>query len=169
MIRKNDLGAFKRRFERAMDGVRPNEKGCLLWPLAVDKGGYGKISCYFERIGKDKRRNGTIKTHRLAYLLKHGEIPNDLHILHSCDTPSCVNPDHLRVGTHQENMTERTVRGKSYGARPYANRTRIRQLLSEGLTIKEVAQAVGVHYTTIEKHKTRLRRVLFAPDKPESD
>jgi len=55
------------------------------------------------------------KAHRVAYMLTHGPIPDGGHILHSCDNPSCVNPDHLRVGTHTENMRDKLARGRDHG------------------------------------------------------
>lgn len=50
--------------------------------------------------------------HRFAYKLWKGEIPTGLNVLHSCDTPPCCNPDHLRVGTDMDNMQDRLARGK---------------------------------------------------------
>lgn len=50
--------------------------------------------------------------HRLSYELHKGPIPDGLQILHSCDVKNCINPDHLRVGTHSENMAEAADRGR---------------------------------------------------------
>lgn len=52
-----------------------------------------------------------IRAHRFAYQREHGSIPEGAHILHSCDVKACVNPAHLRAGTHQENMAEMMDRG----------------------------------------------------------
>lgn len=66
-------------------------------------GGYGQISV-----------NSKMEmSHRVAYELYVGEIPEGLHILHSCDEPACVNPDHLRVGTQQENIDDRTNKDRA--------------------------------------------------------
>ena len=71
-----------------------------------DKGnGYGRITF-------NGRRE---PAHRVAYKLYVGEIPEGMHILHSCDEPGCVNPDHLRAGTHQDNMNDKVLRGRCSG------------------------------------------------------
>lgn len=51
--------------------------------------------------------------HRASYLIHHGPIPDGQHVLHSCDTPGCVSPDHLSAGTHQDNMRDRNSRGRT--------------------------------------------------------
>ena len=77
--------------------------GCWLWQRSVDQGGYGKI-------GVDGR---TMKAHRVSYALFVGDIDEGMMILHSCDTPRCINPDHLSQGTHEENMREKVERGRA--------------------------------------------------------
>lgn len=70
---------------------------CWLWQGSKDPSGYGTFRL---KAGK------VVKTHRYSFALHKGEIPTGLFVLHSCHTPSCVNPEHLRVGTHLENMQE---------------------------------------------------------------
>lgn len=102
----NDLTA---RFEQNTQ-PEPNS-GCLLWLGRVAKhNGYGQLSV----------SNREEQAHRVAYRMTKGEIPTGLMVLHSCDQPSCVNPDHLRLGTQQDNMADRaqrnrTARGMSNG------------------------------------------------------
>jgi hypothetical protein len=72
------------------------ECGCLIWTQWTDKDGYGQCSVNGKRMG----------AHRAAWTLINGEIPNGLHVLHHCDTPSCVNPRHLFLGTEKDNCRD---------------------------------------------------------------
>ena len=81
------------------------ETGCWIWLGAdsgIKTGEYGIL-----RIG-----NKNEKAHRLSYKLFVGEIPQGLQVLHRCDTPSCINPDHLFLGTISDNMKDRHKKGR---------------------------------------------------------
>lgn len=54
------------------------------------------------------------RTHRFAYHLTKGAIPDGMQVLHSCDNPPCCNPDHLRVGTSLNNARDMVGRGRGY-------------------------------------------------------
>lgn len=69
---------------------------CWLWRGAKSRGDYG----VFNVNGKLKR------THRLSYEIHNGPIRDGLHCLHTCDEPCCVNPNHLFLGTNQDNVTD---------------------------------------------------------------
>ena len=75
--------------------------GCWLWTGSISRR-YGM----FRVNGKNKRAN------RVAYELWKGEIPAGLHVLHSCDEPKCVNPEHLRTGTNDDNIRDKIERGR---------------------------------------------------------
>ena len=70
-------------------------KKCWIWTGYIDKDGYGILGLH-----KNTR------AHRIAWMLQNGEIPKNMCVLHKCDNPPCVNPKHLWVGTHQENMQD---------------------------------------------------------------
>jgi HNH endonuclease len=77
---------------------------CWLWTGYKNSYGYGLFS--LGRHGK----TFNVPVHRFAWESRNGPIPAGGHVLHSCDVPSCVNPDHLRLGTHTENMADMVTR-----------------------------------------------------------
>jgi len=108
-----------------------------------------------------------MRTHRLSYKLRYGEIPSDLEVCHSCDVRHCVNPDHLFLGTKSENMTDAAMKGR-LSCRPAASGEKncnaklttaivrnIRKRLHDGETGKSIAASVGVSTTTISSLKKR--------------
>jgi hypothetical protein len=76
---------------------------CWLWIGGKDKDGYGKFKWVN---GKDER------AHRFSWLFFRGPIPESLFVLHKCDNTSCVNPDHLFLGTHAMNMGDKKEKGR---------------------------------------------------------
>jgi hypothetical protein len=92
----------------------PNS-GCWLWTgnYFKGRGGYGAFTCRPHNIK-------LARAHRLSYAIHRRPVTEDEHVLHTCDTPSCVNPDHLFVGNQLANMQdkarkERQNRGETHG------------------------------------------------------
>lgn len=76
--------------------------GCWLWAGAGTDNGYGVMW------GEYRKEYA----HRVSYLLYNGPIPDDMQVLHRCDTPLCVNPEHLFLGTVSDNMKDCSAKGR---------------------------------------------------------
>ena len=77
--------------------------GCWEWQGNKDMEGYGRISW----------KSKMTKAHRLIYELFEMPIPEGLCVLHKCDNPGCVNPDHLFTGTNYDNIADRNAKGRT--------------------------------------------------------
>jgi hypothetical protein len=94
------LNTEEKLFDKFVE-CEPNS-GCWLWVGTRDPGNYG-VSCHNYKL---------YKAHRLFWTFRNGPIPEKMHVLHKCDTPPCVNPDHLWLGTHQDNITDMMLKGR---------------------------------------------------------
>lgn len=134
----NESDLFLSIFDRAM--IRPS--GCWEFIGSLDGGGYGHLTY----------RGKNVRAHRIAYDLCVGDIPKGQHVLHACDNRPCVNPDHLFLGTNQDNIDdmiakERNNRGERNGMAVLTEDDvrEIRQLLSTGTyTQSEIGDMFGV-------------------------
>lgn len=96
--------------ERFEAHVKRKQRGCWPWTGSVDRHGYGRFrnaSGYPELV------------HRAAWRFYRGADPGDQFVLHTCDNAACVNPNHLYLGTQQDNVDDMWARG---GARPGVSR-----------------------------------------------
>lgn len=104
----NGHGSLKERFERALSLIDKTD-GCWIWPKAKNTKGYGHIGADINNGGKK-----TELAHRVSYEYHKEAIPDGYNVLHSCDNPSCINPDHLRVGSQSENIKEAFDKGRKF-------------------------------------------------------
>jgi hypothetical protein len=79
--------------------------GCWWWGGSKRRGDYGVI-------GRNDGSGKNVMAHRFSYELHKGAIPDGMIVMHSCDNPACVNPDHLSVGTHKDNTRDMIDKGR---------------------------------------------------------
>ncbi len=127
---------------------------CWIWTGHCTLNGYG----IFSIVG------GKITASRMAWVLVYGPIPDGFWVLHKCDNPPCVRPDHLFLGTHTDNMVDMTMKGRGRPGHPDNSGERngrakltesavqvARQMHEQGATERQLAQrfgvsAAGMHY-----------------------
>lgn len=144
--------------ERFMAKVIPEpNSGCWLWTGALHTSGYG----HFGVGGRP------VKAHRLSYEMHNGPIEDvagqdgrGACVIHSCDVRSCVNPAHLRLGSHADNMLDKAERKRVVshpllGERHQNSKLtsekvrRIRAMASTGARRADIAEKMGVRPVTV--------------------
>lgn len=121
----------------------PNS-GCWLWLGAINKAGYGQIR-YNKKI---------INAHRYYYQ-KYNNItlPYNVVVRHKCDNRLCVNPDHMEIGSHQDNMNDMVKRNRSAKGENHGNNilteNEVIHIYNSKLTNKELADCYSVNIETI--------------------
>lgn len=115
--------------------------GCWLWIAARNEHGYGNFN---------SRPDISILTHRISWVLIYGNVPAGMHVLHKCDTPACVKPDHLFLGTQADNMLDMAKKGRSRATKLSVYQVeRIRLMGELGATQKEIGVIFNVKPSTV--------------------
>ena len=126
---------------------RDENTGCLIWTGKTQKRfAYG----YFYR------RTKIIYAHRAAYAAHHGPIAKGPVVCHTCDNPSCVAIEHLRLGTQQDNLADmwRKGRGRWRSLLSRAQVLEVKQRLAGEETVASIARSVGVSRGVIQAIKS---------------
>ena len=112
--------------------------GCVLWDGQVDRQGYGVF--YLAAAERSLLGGATnARAHRAAWALANRPLERGESVLHSCDVPACVNPLHLRAGSHVANMREMRSRGRA----ATGQRQHLAKLTDEGVIEMRALHATG--------------------------
>lgn len=144
------------------------DRGCWEWNCSKDGCGYGTM-----RIGEN-----TFRAHRIMWTIVNGEIPQGVYVLHRCDNPSCIRPDHLWLGTQLENIQDMHKKGRAKKATGSENgsvvhiermprginhymarvtpehRDKILSMRGNRATLKQIADTVGLSLPTVHRIST---------------
>ena len=118
---------------------------CWLWQRKLNNKGYGQF-CVDGRL---------VSTHRVAWELTHGAIPDGLFVLHRCDVKKCVRPEHLFLGNQTDNMIDWATKNNWKGERtPGAKLTSdsvaaIRELIQLGMPQRAIARQFNISQPTV--------------------
>lgn len=144
MAERNTIAAFWDCVDRSGD--------CWVWKRPVHaRSRYPKF-----RIGNRTR----VKAHRFAWELANGLIPHGLHVLHRCDNTICVRPDHLFLGTHDDNMADKAAKGRVVAPKGEAchlarisaeQAAAIREAYASGISQSTVAARFGIDQTHVSR------------------
>lgn len=124
----------------------PNS-GCWLWDGAWNGKGYGVVC----------NTGGERQTHRLSWLLHRGAIPDGKMVLHRCDVPCCVNPDHLFLGVAKDNTRDMMRKGR-HKPRIKLTPDQVRHVRACDLGSSELATLYGVKINTITRIRAGVRQ-----------
>lgn len=139
--------------DRFMCFVCPTEVGCWYWSGYRNKDGYGKIQ--LTHASNDL-------AHRISWKLFKGSIPDGQYVLHRCDTPFCVNPDHLFLGTQRVNVQDMFQKGRAN--RPVGERNAkakltaavVKLIRADHLTSAELSRKYKISWAQADRIKRRL-------------
>lgn len=142
---------LEQRFWFYVDKKQKND--CWHWTGSCNNKGYGRIQI--------NKKN--IAAHRLSWKIHFGMIPKDLCVLHTCDNPKCVNPNHLFLGTSEDNIKDkvdknRQAKGENIGiSKLTMNQVKEIRILKGKFSQRKIAKMFSVAYSTIayiHKNKT---------------
>lgn len=126
---------------RILSRCKSTPSGCMEWSGSVDGCGYGTI-----------RSNGVlVKTHRIM-----ADAPKGTEVLHSCDNPRCCNVEHLSLGTHADNMIDRSRKNRM-GKQQKLTPEQVRAIRKSNKRICDLAREYGVVHSCIINIQKRRR------------
>lgn len=126
--------------------------GCWVWTASVNERGYGRF--WIARLG-------VMKAHRFSWEMANGAIPRGLFVLHRCDVPACVRPDHLFLGTAKDNARDAIAKGRGWlgalNSQARLTEDVVRQIRDSDLSAREIAAAFGISVNHVSQLRLRKR------------
>lgn len=127
-----------------------NPNMCWNWTAFKNEHGYGILSIMYEN------KYIKIKAHRLSYYIHNKIDPMEMVVRHKCDNPACCNPNHLVLGTQQDNVDDMKERGRMAVGEKYSKSKRteaevleIRRLFNEGVSRKDIADKFNIPRSSV--------------------
>ena len=139
--------SFEERLERYIERIP--EAGCWIWTGATLSNGYGKF--------RDANMKSAL-AHRATYEYYKGKIDADKYVCHTCDVPSCVNPNHLFAGTPTENQQDSKSKGRMKKAKFKLDRKTVDQIMAQlklGASQREISYMYSISQSMVSMIKTR--------------
>lgn len=129
--------------ERFEEKIYYSLDGCWYWLGGLNPDGYGQMC--IKRVAK--------QASRVSYRIYKGEIPEGMHICHTCDNPSCVNPYHLWAGTRKDNMLDMVQKGRNgyTGRKLTQGKAEEIRVLAKNTHCKTIAKQFNVCYDTVKR------------------
>ena len=134
------------------------ESGCWLWLGATTPRGYGKMTITDGGVGRSEY------VHRAAWRNWRGDIPHGLYVCHKCDTPSCVNPEHLFLGTAAENVADMFAKARNVTPQSRLTHDEALEILASKESCNAMGAKFGVSGSTVHLIR-RGRRSRFSSNK----
>jgi hypothetical protein len=164
VLRRGDVNDYGSRkvaegdaIERFHQKYEINESSCWIWTGGTRPNSKGVP---YPRHWTDDFKS--IGAHRFSFELVHGAIPQGMYVCHKCDTPLCVNPDHLFLGSHQDNMRDMVAKQRSFTGRGEDKKGRSKltnqqadQIRKMSMSHSNIGAMFGVSATTIGRIKRR--------------
>jgi len=150
----------KERLKRLLSRSIINENGCMEWTGTINKNGYGYAEVF--------NKYNTVPRH--VYALAHGDIPKGMYICHQCDNRKCINPDHLFLGTPQDNVDDCIKKGRNAKGFMIPHtvfddnlKKDVIKMVNDGMKYQDIADIykvshsaisrIAVHYGGIRRHR----------------
>lgn len=139
------MPAYRPIEERFAEKYKVTPGGCWEWQATRIVGGYGML--------RGPNRTNVL-AHRFSFANKNGPIPTGMIVCHKCDNPPCVNPEHLFLATHRENMKDMEKKGRAR-LLSQSSVDEARSMLTSGYSQTWIAQHFGVARATIARSIAR--------------